>query len=434
MNSITRTQFTALLIVSDLFSLMCFHGSLSVYTAIGFLTGTAVQFLLALPFAAKTEQGAKMPKWLKLAFTAMLIMWGALLVRRMWRASDVTFVPYETADGIWGRIVMTSVTAAVCLYISSTGIKAAARSAVIAVFSGIVFLAADMISAVISLNTHNIAASADSSTIYDGLILSFTSGGSLIAFIVLLPLVSGKKRSALLMYFICRGILCTAVIITAVIVAGGIMDIADFPVIMSAQLSQPFASQRIDALFLMLFAVFGVFALTSHIMTAAYLIREAVPKFRRWRSTSMLLLTILASLFLTGCASTGLVHDKRYVRYAGFGGGRLTLAFFSDDDIITAEGEDIRSALKNAELQTGKPIVTGFAEMVMTDKNNSRDILADMLKEWKVSPSCMAVYSNDPEYTMKNSDLPLLEGRLKEEVKQGKAHKCDIVTVLSNMQ
>ena len=236
MNSITRTQFTALLIVSDLFSLMCFHGSLSAYTAIGFLTGTAVQFLLALPFAAKTEQGAKMPKWLKLAFTAMLIMWGALLVRRMWRASDVTFVPYETADGIWGRIVMTSVTAAVCLYISSTGIKAAARSAVIAVFSGIVFLAADMISAVISLNTHNIAASADSSTIYDGLILSFTSGGSLIAFIVLLPLVSGKKRSALLMYFICRGILCTAVIMTAVIVAGGIMDIADFPVIMSAQL------------------------------------------------------------------------------------------------------------------------------------------------------------------------------------------------------
>ena len=70
----------------------------------------------------------------------------------------------------------------------------------------------------------------------------------------------------------------------------------------------------------------------------------------------------------------------------------------------------------------------------MTDKNNSRDILADMLKEWKVSPSCMAVYSNDPEYTMKNSDLPLLEGRLKEEVKQGKAHKCDIVTLLSNMQ
>ena len=57
-----------------------------------------------------------------------------------------------------------------------------------------------------------------------------------------------------------------------------------------------------------------------------------------------------------------------------------------------------------------------------------------MLKEWKVSPSCMVMYSGDPGFTIENTDPSLLEGRLKEAVRQGKAPRCDIVTVLGNMQ
>ena len=251
------------------------------------------------------------------------------------------------------------------------------------------------------------------------------------AFAALLPYVSGRKSRAAVMYFSCRLVLYTAAVMTSVLAAGGIMDIADFPVITAAQLSQPFASQRIDALFLILFTAFGVYALTVQVMTAALLAGDIFPKFRRWRSTAVLLMSLAAMGLFTGCTSTGQVSDKSYLRCVGVSGSRLTMTFFGDDEVITAEGEDIPSAMENAVITAGRPIVTGFTELIVLGDCDHREVLGYMLKVWKVPPSCMAVYSTDPESTIKTETPSLLEGRLKEEINQGKAQKCDIVTVLS---
>ena len=169
-------------------------------------------------------------------------------------------------------------------------------------------------------------------------------------------------------------------------------------------------------------------------MTAAFLAGEIFSRFRRWRCTAAIALSLLAMGLFTGCASTGQVSDKSYVRCVGTDGKSVTLSFFSDERIITAEGEDISSALAAAEIKAGRPVVTGFTELIILGNCNRKAVLEDMLKEWKVSPSCMVMYSGDPEFTIKNTDPSLLEGRLKEAVRQGKAPRCDIVTVLGNMQ
>jgi len=434
MNSITSPQLAAMLVISDIFALVCYNGGLSAYTAVGLAFGIGLQYVMVMPLVKAADKGKTLPKSVKFLLAVGIVLWGGALLGGLWKAADITFVPYENAGGFPGKLEITAMVAAVSLYVAYEGTKAAARSSLIAAFTGVIFLLADLISGMRPSNFGNISLSAQYGTFMDGLRLSFLSGGSLIAFIALLPCVRGSKNKAAAMYFLCRGILSAAVVMTAVLVTGGIMDTADFPVIMSAQLSQPFSSQRIDALFLILFAVFGVFTITVQVMTAAFLAGEIFSRFRRWRRTAAIALSLLAMGLFTGCTSTGQVSDKSYVRCLGTDGKTVTLSFFSDERIITAEGEDISSALAEAEITAGRPVVTGFTELMILGDCDRKAVLEDMLKEWKVSPSCMVMYSGDPEFTIKNTDPSLLEGRLKEAVRQGKAPRCDIVTVLGNMQ
>lgn len=433
MNRITAPQLTAMMVISDLFALMCYEGGLSVYSAAGIAAGTALQFVMAVPFAIAADTGKNLPDAVKLILAGGVILWCGSLLNGLRRASDITFVPYENAGGTYGKLFIIVMVLAVCLYISYEGIKAASRSAVIVAAAGAAVLLADLASALRPSEFGNISASVRFGTFTGGLLISFATGGSSMAFVLMLPYVQGRKRRAAVMYFSCRLVMCTAVVMTAVLTAGGIMDIAEFPVIMSAQLSQPFSSQRTDALFLMLFAVYGVFALTGQLMTASVAAGDIFPKFSKWRSTAVLVLSLAAMGLFTGCTSTGQVHDKSYVRCVGVSGDRLTLAFFSGDEIITSEGSDIGAAMDEAVLTAGRPVVTGFTELIILGDCDRKAVLGYMLKEWKVSPSCMVIYSEEPENTMKETLPSVLEGRLKEAIKQGKARKCDIVTVLGGM-
>lgn len=425
MNSISSAQFTAMLVISDLFALLCHKGSLSVYMAAGLAVGTVIQSVIAVMFAKAADRGAFLPEKAKPLIAAGIILWSGVLLKGLWNASDTTFVPSESSGSVWGKLLITGLFSAVCLYVSLEGVKAAARSAVAASAFIIFFLLIDFASAVSTAGTGNIASSARYGTFAEGIMISFMKAGNLLTFIALLPLVRGSKVRGTLMYFSFRLVLCTAVIMTTLLVAGGIMDTADFPVIMAAQLSQPFSSQRIDALFLILFAVTGVFALSVQFI--------AVRITGKWRNTVVIGLSLLAMAVLTGCTSTGQVSDKHYLRCVGVDGNRLTMTFFSSDDIVTAEGEDIESARESAELSAGRPVVTGLTEMIILGDCDRKAVLSHMLREWKVSPSCMVVYSSDPEYTMKNTAPDLLEGRMKEAIKQEKARKCDIVTVLGDI-
>ena len=428
MNSITRSQLTAILLITDIFSLICLNGGISAWTMAGYAVGTALQMIVMLLLSS-----VRLPKWLSLAY---LIFFGSIQLKRLWSASDVTFIPSEASSGIGGKAMMTILIAAVCLYISSTGMKAAARSASIAAAVGVLFLLTDLTSALIHPDFANISASSHCGTFSGGLLLSITASGPPVAFLTLLPLVKNGSISAVLQYYSVRITVCTTLLLTTLLVAGGIMETLEFPVITAAQLSQPFSAQRIDPLFLMLFAVFGVFSLTAQAMTAAYLFREIFPRFRKWRSTAvigMILSGAAAAVIFTGCTSSGLVHDKLYLRSIAVSNDKVTMTFFADEESITVGSGELPTAEKMAELCKGKPIVTGFTEMIVLGDCDAQQVLEELLTEWKVSPSCMAVYSASPHDTLTEGNAEMLEGTVKEAEKLGIAGKCKITAVLSEL-
>lgn len=152
----------------------------------------------------------------------------------------------------------------------------------------------------------------------------------------------------------------------------------------------------------------------------------------------MIFLTASAAvLTLTGCASSGLVHDKNYLRAVSISGENeknLTFTFFTGDgDSVSASGKDITLAQKSAEIKSGKPIFTGYTELVILGECSYCETLEYLLNDWKVSPSCIVAYSENGGELLENADAETLFGSIKQAVEQGKVPECDIITVLGEL-
>ncbi len=147
----------------------------------------------------------------------------------------------------------------------------------------------------------------------------------------------------------------------------------------------------------------------------------------------LIFMLLTAALCMTGCNSTGLVHDKCYLRAVYIDGEtekRLTFVFFSDDRPVSAEGPDISSAVKEAEIKAGKPIVTGFTELILLGNCDTSKILDYMLNTWKVSPSCRVIENQENDELLRKHDAEFLCGAVKEAEKQGKIPPSQIVPTL----
>lgn len=294
MNSISRSQFAALLIITDLFGLFCCEGNISLMTLWGFLLGAVIQFFFALIFTAR---GGKLSRKAKAFYFVYAVFCGGTLFSALWQTSSVIYIPYESSHGVWGRLMTAGLIAAVCLYSSSTGIKPVARAAVIVASIGAACLFIDFASALFSAEWHNVEIP-EKRSLFSEMMRGFAYSGGLGSFAVLLGSVSGESVRAVVAYFAAKAIAAVVVLLTALSVVGGIMPIADFPVITAAQLSQPFDAQRIDSIFLVVFAVFAVFAVTLQVMTGSLILGELFPRFKKWRSSAVIALTIIAAVVL----------------------------------------------------------------------------------------------------------------------------------------
>lgn len=151
----------------------------------------------------------------------------------------------------------------------------------------------------------------------------------------------------------------------------------------------------------------------------------------------LLIIIGLGMFFLTGCAATGLVHDKNYLRAISITEEtetELTMTFFTGDEgTVTARGEDISTAMKNAELLTGKPIFTGYTELVVLGDCRYEETLKFLLNDWKVSPSCIVAHSDNGRRTLSEGDAEILTGSVRRAQDLGKAPECDIITVLGDI-
>lgn len=298
-NKITSFQLCSLMLINDIFVLFCIGGGISAATAAGFGTGSLIQLIFAVPLICMYKKRGTLEdsgKIGEIILLAGIILWGGMLFSMLMKAGELVFIPFESF-GKWGGIITTVLIAVVCLYISSSGIKAMSRSAVIAAALGAVCLGIVVVSAVIRSDMENIKAS-ESTVFFRELSKGFALSGGLAGFTVMLGFVKDNITRTAVGYFIAKGIISAAVLITGVLVCGGIMEIVDFPIVSAAQLTQPFSVQRIDSLFLIVFTVFAVYSIAVQASAAEYLIGEVFPFIKRYRCS-----IILAIMAVIGAVS-----------------------------------------------------------------------------------------------------------------------------------
>ncbi len=303
MNRISRGQFAALLLITDAFALFCLMESISLMTVIGFAAATVIQVIMAVPAVKFYKNGGTLKnsgKAAELFYLIYLILWGGLLFVMLWNSAEVIYIPYDNFGIIPGKLLISGLIAITCLYASSPGLKSLSRAGFIAAALGTFCIAIVVISALFGAEWSNLAESGNMKGFVEELSRGFVLSGGLGSFVVLLGFTKGDIVKNVRFYFTGKLILLTAVTSAAVLVAGGIMEITDFPIVTAAQLSQPFSSQRIDSLFLIIFVILAVFAISVQTVSASYLLERTVPLVKRFRSTIILVMMIGAAFLLSG--------------------------------------------------------------------------------------------------------------------------------------
>lgn len=292
MNRISFGQFASVLLITDVFALFCLMGDVTLITACGFLIGTAVQLAISLTAAYFYKNGGSLNKPMMWVYLIYILIWSGLLLVMLWNASEALSLPSENFGGIPEKFLISGLIVIVCLYASSPGIKALSRAAVIAASLGAVCMAIILIGSIPRWNAENLTDLSASNGFFKELIRGFVISGGLGSFTVLLKYTKGSPIKYTIGYFIGKAVIFTLIPVMTAAVAGGIMEITDFPVIMSAEISQPFSSQRFDSIFLIIFSILAVFAVAVQVVCASFLLSGIFPKFKKLRSTVSLILII----------------------------------------------------------------------------------------------------------------------------------------------
>lgn len=303
MSRITRGQLAAMLLITDVFALFCLMGGISLTTAAGFGAAALIQLVMAIPAARFYSSGGTLKnsgKAAELFYLVYIILWGGVLLVMLWSGSEIIRIPYDNFGFVPERLLITGLIAVICLYASSPGLRSLSRASFIAAALGVVCIGIVAVSSLFDARWQNFTETSGSAGFWEELLRGFVLGGGSGSLVVLLGFSKDSTSGSIISYFVLKLILTAAVTISAVLTVGGISEITAFPIITAAQLAQPFSSQRIDSLFLMIFVVFAVFAVSVQAVCASYLLERVFPSVKRFKSTIVLLLMCGAACMLSG--------------------------------------------------------------------------------------------------------------------------------------
>lgn len=293
-------QLVAITFVSDAFVIFALHGNITLMTVLGFALGIPIQCAMSLPLLALVRDGRQYGRTADAVCLIFLVMWGGALFAMMWEISGDIFVPAENAGGLFGRLYMTALIALVCLYAASVGLCALSRAVFIAAAVGMICVAVVMANTFISPDADNLIRGSLKS-IWGELMRGFALSGSLCSFTLLLGRTKGDLRTNTLAFFVFRLVFITLTLISILLAAGGLSELAEFPTLTAARLTQPFPVQRIDSLFLIVFTVLAVFAAAVQSVLASEILKRLIPGFIHLRSAAVLaLMTAAAFIFVSG--------------------------------------------------------------------------------------------------------------------------------------
>lgn len=301
MNRISGAQLSSLILVSDAFTLLCLKGGISLITTAAFIAGILLQLAMAIPLMRHYSSGGMLknaPRAVLWYYYIYILIWGGMLLVMVWNTSQELSVPSGNFPMVPEKLLLSGLIAVVCLYASSAGVRPLARASVIACALGALCIAAVIFGAIPRFDMENLRNTDASEGFFSDLSKGFVLSGGLGALVVYAGFTKTNPTKCITGYFIAKAVLYTAVTVTVSAVSGGIMSIADFPVITTAEISQPFSSQRIDSLFLIVFTILAVFAISAQAQAAAWLIGVLFPGFSSFRSTATLALMTGAGFLL----------------------------------------------------------------------------------------------------------------------------------------
>lgn len=301
MNKISFGQFSSLLLASDAFALICFSHEISINTLIYFLAVIILQFIISL-FLAKRVIPLN-NKFLLWIYFLSALLWGTLLFIRVWNISKAIYIPVPEIKFLSKNFIISALIAIVCLYASSPGIKAVSRASVIVAGFGVLCFAIIISGSFKNIDISNLHADKNNSDIIKQIFTVFATGGSFCILPYLISQLKGNRIKSTIFYFICKAVFYTAAIILTITVTGGIMQITEFPIMRAAELCQPFNSQRMDALFIIILVILAVMGISIQTVISSQIIEIIFPDFRRFKST-VIIISMLILAFILGKTDT----------------------------------------------------------------------------------------------------------------------------------
>ncbi len=291
MRSLRSGQLFALLVLLRIFALFCTTVPFSAAGIGGALLSSALQAVLLLAVCALYDNGFAAtrdmrPPWLLAVYGLFFLCWGARLLLRLWEvASGITF---PVQNKLLGALLL----ALVCLYASYLGLKSIARGATIVFALLLVCLAILLLGAYAQFSPENLLPAGR------GVLAAFwqdlcDSGGIVSAFF-LCGFVKEHRRRAVLGAVAASFSILLLLSLLGMGVLGRLVEVADYPFFTLGAFSQPFSTQRADAIYVVVFTLLGTVSIALQIRLAAYALTELCPRCPYKNAVVTVLLLVLA--------------------------------------------------------------------------------------------------------------------------------------------
>ena len=239
------SQLTMILTLSAAFSVMCAAFPFTLEQLIGTAISIGLQILLCIP-----------------AF---------LLTRR----TDSLAAHCKGHNALLAAALI----AGICFYTSTLGIQTLARSSTLTFGVLLLTLAVMLLGGYRSIHLQNLAFSPDS-CIWSSVLQHLSLADELPVLVLLLGFLEKQPVRSTFRFFGFSFGIWFFVLFLGITILGSFMPHAAYPFFTIASVSQPFRTQRADALYLIVFVLLCILRLTLFTTLSAHLLGEAFPKLR----------------------------------------------------------------------------------------------------------------------------------------------------------
>lgn len=298
MRKIGYRQLFSILLLIKVFSFVCSSEPYSTERMAGIFISCTAQFIVVIPMlvlCSKPRVNLKdemlFGKLGLVLYAVFFIIWGAVSFLDMWKVTESISFPVKN------KLFAAFLLAVVCLYASRLGLRVLARSAVLVLgllAIAVIIMAAGAYS---KMDLLNLTRSEETGTIWSYAFQDFCRSGELAAIFVLLNFTQDNEKKGVYSFLTAKLVFIEFISFIGIGVTGNLMQTIKYPFFEIGTYTQPFSSQRSEAVYIILFTFLCAVNITAQIIISSVLIEEIFPKFRFNELVSISLMLIL-SVFL----------------------------------------------------------------------------------------------------------------------------------------